>query len=73
MKAKAKPLLNAGKSPVAFTTGTDRQQMLFEVIKPFEAEIKAGLKKKQLVIKPNMVVTNKELCATHKDAIACSS
>jgi uncharacterized protein (DUF362 family) len=44
-------------------------QMLFEVIKPFEAEIKAGLKKKQLVIKPNMVVTNKELCATHKDAL----
>ena len=69
MKAKPKPSINYGKSPVAFTTGTDRKQMLFEVIKPFENEIKAGLKKKQLVIKPNMVVTNKELCATHKDAL----
>ena len=69
MKPKAKPLMNEGNSPVAFTTGTDRQQMLFEVVKPFENEIKAGLKRKQLVIKPNMVVTNKELCATHKDAI----
>jgi uncharacterized protein (DUF362 family) len=39
------------------------------VIKPFDKDIRAGLKGKQLVIKPNMVVTNKELCATHKDAI----
>ncbi len=69
MKPKAKPLMNAGNSPVAFTTGTDRQQMLFEVVKPFENEIRAGLKKRQLVIKPNMVVTNKELCATHKDSL----
>ncbi len=69
MKAKPKIQVNYGKSPVAFTTGTDRKEMLFEVIKPFEKEIKAGLRKKQLVIKPNMVVTNKELCATHKDAL----
>jgi uncharacterized protein (DUF362 family) len=69
MKAKGGRFTEAGKSPVAFTTGTDRQQMLFEVIKPFEAEIKAGLKRKQLIIKPNMVVTNKQLCATHKDAL----
>ncbi len=69
LRAIAKPFAEAGKSPVAFTTGTDRQQMLFDVIKPFDAEIRAGLKKKQLVIKPNMVITNKELCATHKDAL----
>jgi uncharacterized protein (DUF362 family) len=69
MKAKPKPVINEGRSPVAFTTGTDRKEMLFEVIKPFDKEIKAGLKKKQLVIKPNMVVTNRELCATHKDAL----
>jgi len=70
MKARPKPVINDGKSPVAFTTGTDRQQMLFEVIKPFESEIKFALKKKQLVIKPNMVVTNRPLCATPKEAIA---
>ncbi len=69
MKAKPKLVINDGKSPVAFTTGTDRMEMLFEVIKPFESEIKAALKEKQLVIKPNMVVTNRPLCATHKDAI----
>ena len=35
-------LIDSGKSSVAFTTGTDRQQMLFEVIKPFEQEIRAA-------------------------------
>ena len=69
MKPKPKQIVSNGNSSVAFTTGNDRRQMLFEVIKPFEKEIKAGLKKKQLVIKPNMVVTNRELCATHKDAL----
>lgn len=69
MNPKTKPLADHGNSPVSFTTGTDRHQMMFEVIKPFESEIKAGLKKKQLVIKPNMVVTNKELCATPKEAM----
>jgi uncharacterized protein (DUF362 family) len=43
--------------------------MLYEVMKPFQNEIKAGLKKKQLIIKPNMVVTNTPLCATHVDAL----
>lgn len=69
MKAKPKPIIDPGKSPVSFTTGTDRQQMMYEIIKPFEKELRAGLKKKQLIIKPNMVVTNKELSATHKDAL----
>ena len=57
------------RSSVAFTTGTERRQMMFEVMKPFESEIKAALKKKQLIIKPNMVVTNTPLCATHPDAL----
>lgn len=68
-KAPVKRFIDEGKSPVAFTTGTDRMQMIFEVMKPFHSELKAGIKNKQLVIKPNMVVTNKALCATHKDAL----
>lgn len=66
-KPKGQPA--ESRSSVAFTTGTERRQMLFEVMKPFENEIKAGLKKKQLIIKPNMVVTNRALCATHVDAL----
>lgn len=69
MKAKPKPLVGGSRSPVAFTTGSDRKQILFEVIEPFKNELKAGLKKKQLIIKPNMVVTNTPLCATHVDAL----
>lgn len=58
-----------GNSSVAFTTGTDRQQMLYNVIKPFEQEIKKGIRGKQLIIKVNMVTTNVALCATHVDAL----
>jgi uncharacterized protein (DUF362 family) len=68
-KPAPKPPVISGNSSVAFTTGTDRHQMLFEVVKPFEAEIKKGLKGKQLIIKVNMVVTNVPLCATHVDAL----
>jgi uncharacterized protein (DUF362 family) len=68
-KPKPKPLAVESRSSVSFTTGTERRQMLFEVMKPFQNEIKSGLKKKQLIIKPNMVVTNTALCATHVDAL----
>lgn len=68
-KPKPKTLAAESRSSVSFTTGTERRQMLFEVINPFKNEIKAGLKKKQLIIKPNMVVTNTPLCATHPDAL----
>ena len=69
VKAKPKSLVGGSRSPVSFTTGSDRKQMMFEVIEPFKNELKAGLKKKQLIIKPNMVVTNTPLCATHPDAL----
>jgi uncharacterized protein (DUF362 family) len=68
-RPKPKPLAAESRSSVAFTTGTERRQMLYEVMNPFQKEIKAGLKKKQLIIKPNMVVTNTPLCATHVDAL----
>jgi uncharacterized protein (DUF362 family) len=69
LKAPVKKFNDDGMSPVAFTTGTDRMQMIFDVMKPFHSELKAAIKNKKLVIKPNMVVTNKDLCATHKDAL----
>jgi uncharacterized protein (DUF362 family) len=69
MKPKPKPVAGDSSSTVAFTTGTDRKEMLFEVMQPFEKQIRAGLKGKQLIIKPNMVSTNVALCATHVDAL----
>jgi len=64
-----KTLVPSGKSPVSVVTGTDRRAMMFEVLKPFDQEIRKGLKGKQLIIKPNMVSTTSPLCATHVDAI----
>jgi uncharacterized protein (DUF362 family) len=69
MKPKPKQITFSGNTSVAFTTGSDRQQMLYEVIRPFESEIRKGLKGKQLIIKVNMVAVNAPLCATHVDAI----
>jgi uncharacterized protein (DUF362 family) len=69
MKPKPKPVISDGRSTVAFAAGADRKEMLFEVLQPFEKQIRAGLKGKQLILKPNMVSTNVPLCATHVDAL----
>lgn len=69
MAGKKNPVIPAGRSSVAFTTGTDRRAMLFEVLKPFEKKIRKDIKGKQVIIKPNMVSTNIPLCATHVDAL----
>jgi len=68
-KPAPKPTHIKGNSSVSFTTGSDRHQMLYEVVKPFESEIRKGLKDKQLIIKVNMVQTTVPLCATHVDAL----
>jgi len=54
---------------VSFVTGTDRRKMVFQTIKPFEEEIKKAIQNKQVIIKPNFVVTEVPLCATHADAV----
>lgn len=59
----------AGKSRVSFVTGHDRRDMVYEVMKPFEEEIKRGIKGKQVIIKPNFVVNNIPLAVTHADAV----
>jgi uncharacterized protein (DUF362 family) len=64
-----KPVVSTGRTSVAFSTGTDRRAMMFEVLEPFKKQIKDGVKGKQLIIKPNMVSTSKPLCATHVDAL----
>ncbi len=66
---KKRSFITTDRSSVAFTTGTDRRAMMYEVMKPFESKIRKAIKGKQVVIKPNMVSTNVPLCATHADAI----
>ncbi len=59
----------AGESRVSLVTGSDRRDMIYQAMKPFEKDIRRGIKGKQVVIKPNFVVNNNLLCATHADAV----
>jgi len=56
-------------STVSFVSGFDRRDMIYQVLKPLEKEIKRGIKGKQVIIKANMVGSETYLCATHTDAI----
>ena len=57
------------RSRVAFLTGTDRREMVYQAMMPFKEEIQKGIQGKQVIIKPNFVITNAPLCATHVDAV----
>ncbi len=59
----------SGKSVLSFVTGTNRSEMIYEALRPFQREIMDGIREKQIIIKPNLVVTNVPLCATHVDAV----
>jgi uncharacterized protein (DUF362 family) len=59
----------AARSKVAFTTGTDRREMVKQVLAPFKDAVEKDIQGKQIIIKPNFVGTNNPLCATHVDAI----
>ena len=58
-----------GKSRVSFVTGNDRRDIIYQVLKPFEKEIREGIRGKQVIIKPNCVIDYNPLCATHPDAM----
>jgi uncharacterized protein (DUF362 family) len=54
---------------VSFVTGSDRREMVYQALKPFEKEVRNAIKGKRVIVKPNMVVVNVPLCATHADAL----
>lgn len=57
-------------SKVSFIKSDDRKYNVSRVLSLIKSEITAGLKDaKKVVIKPNCVVTNTQLAATHKDAL----
>ena len=57
------------ESRISFVTGTDRQEMIYSVLQPFENEIETAIANKQIIIKPNNVTAQIPLCATHVDAV----
>lgn len=60
---------SSAKSRVSFVVGSNRRDMIYQVLKPFEKVIKKGIRGKQIIIKPNNVQNGQPLCATHPDAI----
>lgn len=65
-KAVAKPGYEAR---VALTSGDDRAEMVFSALKPFSKEISEAVRKKRVILKPNLVSIDKPLCATHVDTL----
>ncbi len=57
-------------SRAALTTGDSRADNVFQALKLIEGEIRQGIaRKKRVMIKPNLVVANNQLAATHVECI----
>jgi len=51
-------------SRVGFAAGEDRADIALQSLKPFSKEIAAAIGNKRVILKPNMLVTNRPLAAT---------
>ncbi len=64
---------NAAELPptqVALTAGDSRADNVFRALKMVEQQVREGIaRKKQVLIKPNVVVVNRQLTATHADCL----
>jgi len=56
-------------SNVALIKGNDRSENIYKALKLIENQVFSGIQGKQILIKPNFVQTNKQLAATHADAV----
>jgi uncharacterized protein (DUF362 family) len=56
-------------SNVALIKGNDRSENIHKALKLIENQVFSGIQGKQILIKPNFVQTNKQLAATHVDAV----
>jgi len=66
----AGPVSSGTQSQAALVKGETRADNIFKALKMIEGDIKKGLaKKKRIVIKPNMVGVNRQLCASHADCL----
>lgn len=54
---------------VALVKGNDRRDIVYQALKKIEDQVLASIGDRQILIKPNMVTTWNQLCATHVDAV----
>ena len=66
--ATSAPAAKAGTtSRVALAAGDDRANIAFKSLEPFKKEIAAAIGNKRVILKPNNVIVNVPLCASHAD------
>jgi uncharacterized protein (DUF362 family) len=65
-EAPARPGL---ASRVALTAGEDRANNIFRGLQTFESQIKNAIGNRLVIIKPNNVAIDQQLCATHADCL----
>ncbi len=63
----ASPAAGNFTSRVSLAAGDDRANIAFKSLEPFKKEIAAAIGNKRVVLKPNNVIINVPLCATHVD------
>jgi uncharacterized protein (DUF362 family) len=61
--------LPSSPSTVYFRTGSDRHQLIYDTLLPLEDTVRSTLGNRQIIIKPNFVVSGKPQCATHVEAV----
>ena len=54
---------------VSLTTGDHQAEMAFQALKPFAEQIRRAIGNKRVVIKPNNVMIDRQLAATHVDTL----
>lgn len=54
---------------VSLVKGNDARENMYKALKNIEDEVLASIGNKKILVKPNFVSTNRELCATHVDAV----
>jgi len=56
-------------SKVALTTGDHRADLVFRALQPFSEQIKKGIGNRRVILKPNNVIIDRQLAATHVDTL----
>jgi len=54
---------------VSLVKGGDRREIVYQALKNIEDDVLAAIGNKNILIKPNFVVVDVDLCATHVDAV----
>ena len=69
-KISASPMTGSQSlSRVALTTGDHRADLVFRALQPFSEQIKKGIGKRRVILKPNNVIIHRQLAATHVDTL----